>query len=146
MSGRLKLYASNRLQNSLSRPVQSRLKTKMREVNQIGTSLKGRDYNISLSEAYIIANGRGIKGTKRDMNEILEELDFCLHGPGPRWITEHPIFKDLIFDDDILPYALIFTQYLKQVDVLLDYLESEEYYMSFQAVYYGIAKGYISLR
>lgn len=146
MSGKLRLHVSNRVQNSLSKAVKSRLLQRLKEINKIGLSLPGRDYNISLSEAYIIANGRRIKGAKRDLDEILEELDFSLHGPGPTWIKEHVNFKNEIFDKVILPHAFVFTQYLKQVDALLDLLEQKDYYMSFQAVYYGIATGYVNLR
>ena len=141
----LSINVSPRVYANLSDINKRRLDQELKKLNVHNTVIRGKAYNISMSDAYMLLYQRNVPHTNRTAEEILKAIDLFLNGAPPVWIKEHPEFKDKLFKDIIMPRAFTFTSYLYNVFCVLQYLESNKYYSSFQAVYYGYYNGYVGL-
>lgn len=141
----LSINVSPRVYANLSDINKRRLDQELKKLNVHNTVIRGKAYNISMSDAYMLIYQRNVPHTNRTAEEILKAIDLFLNGAPPVWIKEHPEFKDKLFKDVIMPRAFTFTSYLYNVYRVLQYLESNKYYSSFQAVYYGYYNGYVGL-
>lgn len=143
--GTLHINVSDRLYSHLSQINERVLHEKVEEINNIGLELIGWQYNLSLSDAYMLINERNVSGTGQTAMEILQGLSLALHGAPPHWLVEHDEFKNRVFEEIIKPKAITFHAYLYNVAKLDKYVLSKDYYMSFQAVYYGQRTGYVAV-
>ena len=128
----LHVDVSHSVDSNLSKFNSMRLEQYLENFNNIGRDVYGWEYNISMSDAYTLINERTIK-----------TMDLFLHGPGPDWYNENPVFKERVFNDIVAKRAQFFHGYLYTLGRLNEFLSDPNYYASFQAVYYAVMKGYL---
>jgi len=139
----LHVDVSHAVDSNLSKFNSMRLEQYLDNFNNIGRDVYGWNYNISMSDAYTLINERTINGTGQTAMEIVKTMDLFLHGPGPDWYNENPVFKERVFNDIVAKRAQFFHGYLYTLGRLNEFLSDPNYYASFQAVYYAVMKGYL---
>lgn len=139
----LHVNVSNGVNNSLSEFNSMRLSQYLDNFNSIARDVYGWEYNISMSDVYMLINERTVSGTGQTALEIIKTMDLFLHGAKPDWMIEHDEFKQKVFDEIVAKRAQFFHSYLYTVGRLNEFLSDPDFYASFQAVYYAVMKGYL---